>query len=131
MTTQTDTTDLRALTDRYFDAWERRDADAIAALHTEDSVFHLHAGQEPARGREAVRDAFAAMFEQWPDLSFEQVSLHLGEDCWAVEWRIRSGEMETDLADIVTIEDGLVKSKQSYIDAVAIQAQMEQAAAAT
>jgi len=45
--------------ERYAYAWERRDPDAIAALHTEDSVFQLHsAGQEPARGREAVREAF-------------------------------------------------------------------------
>jgi steroid delta-isomerase-like uncharacterized protein len=112
--------------ERYAAAWEARDADAIAALHTEDSVFHLHtAGSEPARGREAVRAAFAEMFEQWPDLSFDVVSLHAGEDFWAVEWKVRASAFEADLADVVTVADGLVKSKQSYLDALAVQAQLE------
>jgi ketosteroid isomerase-like protein len=118
-------TSLQPIFDRYAAAWEARDAGAIAALHTDDSVFHLHAAQEPAHGREAVRDAFGAMFEQWPDLSFDLVSLHLGADFWAVQWRVRSEAFEADLADIVTVEDGLVKSKQSYIDALAVQAQLE------
>lgn len=117
-------TDLKRLTDRYFAAWERRDPDAIAALHSEESVFHLHTGQEPVQGRAAVREAFAAMFEQWPDLSMELVSLHLGQDFWAVQWRVRTEAFEADLADIVTVESGLVTSKQSYIDGLAVQAQL-------
>ena len=119
---------VKDLTEKYFEAWERRDPDAIAALHTEDRVFHLHTlGSEPAEGREAVRDAFAAMFEQWPDLSFELVSLHTGEDFWAVEWKVRTSTFEGDLADVVTVENGLVKSKQSYLDALGVQAQLEAA----
>ena len=38
---------------RYADAWGRRDPDAIVALHTEDTQFHAHVGQEPARGKAA------------------------------------------------------------------------------
>jgi len=38
---------------RYADAWGRRDPDAIVALHTEDTTFHAHIGQEPARGKAA------------------------------------------------------------------------------
>ena len=120
---------VKELTEKYFEAWEKRDPDAIASLHTEDSVFHLHtAGQEPARGREEVRAAFGAMFEQFPDLSFEQVSLHIGENFWAVEWKVRATGLEADLADVVTVEDGLVKSKQSYLDALSFQEQLEAAA---
>ena len=36
---------------------------------------------------------------------------------------------EVDLVDLITIEDGLVKSKDSYIDAVAMQAQLPMVAA--
>ena len=117
---------ITELFDRYAAAWSDHDADAIAEMHTEDSVFHLHsAGQEPARGREAVRDAFAAMFDQWPDLAFELVSFRPGESFWAVEWKVVAEGFEADLADVVTVEDGLVKSKQSYIDALSVQAQLE------
>ncbi len=118
------------LFDRYAAAWAARDADAIAALHTDDSVFHLHsAGQEPAHGRAAVRAAFAEMFEQWPDLTFELVSLHPGRTFWAVQWRVVTAGFECDLADVVTLEDGLVKAKHSYLDALAVQAQTEAAVA--
>jgi uncharacterized protein (TIGR02246 family) len=122
--------EVRELFDRYAAAWESRDADAIAALHTEDSVYHLHAGAEPARGREAVRAAFAELFEQWPDLSFDLVDVLVGEDFWAVEWKIRSGALEADLADVVRVRDGLVHSKQSYIDAIAVSEALEAAAGA-
>lgn len=116
---------LKPVFDRYAAAWEARDPDTIAALHSEDSVFHLHAAQDPVRGREAVREAFADMFTQWPDLSFDLVSLHLGDDFWAVEWKVRTAAFEADLADVVTIEDGLVTSKQSYLDALSVQSQLE------
>ena len=36
---------------------------------------------------------------------------------------------EVDLVDLITVEDGLVKSKDSYIDAVSMQAQLPMVAA--
>jgi ketosteroid isomerase-like protein len=122
-------TDLRPFFDRYAAAWAARDADAIAELHAEDGVFHLHAGQEPVRGREAIRETFAGFFAQYPDLAFELVDVRFGSDHWAVEWKMTSGAFEVDLADVVTVEDGRVASKQSYVDAVALQEQLEAAAA--
>ena len=120
---------------RYADAWGRHDPDAIVALHTEDTTFHAHIGQEPARGKAAVRQAFADLFAQFPDLDFTQVSLRTGPDFWVVEWRM-SGTLagtdsafEVDLVDLITVEDGLVKSKDSYIDAVSMQAQLPMVAA--
>lgn len=115
---------------RYADAWGRRDPDAIVALHTEDTTFHAHVGQDAARGKAAVRQAFSDLFAQFPDLAFEQVSLRTGRDFWVVEWRM-SGTLagtetgfEVDLVDLITVENGLVKSKDSYIDAVSMQAQL-------
>jgi steroid delta-isomerase-like uncharacterized protein len=116
---------------RYADAWGRRNPDAIVALHTDDTTFHAHVGQEPARGKAAVRQAFADLLAEFPDLMFEQVSLKTGSDFWVVEWRM-SGTLagtdsafEVDLVDLITVEDGLVKSKDSYIDAVSLQAQLQ------
>jgi steroid delta-isomerase-like uncharacterized protein len=120
---------------RYADAWGRHDPDAIVALHTEDTTFRAHVGQEPAHGKAAVRQAFADLFAQFPDLAFTQVSLRTGPDFWIVEW-LMSGTLagtdagfEVDLVDLVTIEDGLVKSKDSYLDAVSMQAQLPMVAA--
>jgi steroid delta-isomerase-like uncharacterized protein len=120
---------------RYADAWGRHDPDAIVALHTEDTTFHAHVGQEPARGKAAVRQAFADLFAQFPDLAFRQVTLRTGPDFWVVEWRM-SGTLagtgsafEVDLVDLITVGDGLVKSKDSYIDGVSLQAQLGMAVA--
>ncbi len=120
---------------RYAEAWGRHDLDAIVALHTEDTTFHAHIGQEPARGKAAVRQAFADLFAQFPDLAFTQVSLRTGPDFWVVEWKM-SGTLagtdsafEVDLVDLITVDDGLVKKKDSYIDAVSMQAQLPMVAA--
>ena len=63
--------DLGAIAERYFAAWEARDPDAIVALHTEDTKFWTHAGTEPVRGREAVRQTFAEIFERFPGFGFK------------------------------------------------------------
>mgnify|MGYP003456177778 CR=1 FL=1 len=40
-----------------FAAWEARDPDRIAALHSADTQFQIHtAGSEPVIGRDHVRD---------------------------------------------------------------------------
>jgi ketosteroid isomerase-like protein len=100
------------------------------ALHTDDTRFHAHVGQEPAHGKAAVRQAFTELFDQFPDLGFEQVSLRTGSDFWVVEWKMTGtiaatgARFEVDLIDFITVEHGLVKSKDSYLDAVSLQAQL-------
>ena len=79
---------IQDLADRYGDAWHSHDPDAIVALHTDDTKFHLHVGDEPARGREAVRETFAQILTQWPDLHFHPVALRYGDDFWVAEWRM-------------------------------------------
>ncbi|AVH25520.1 nuclear transport factor 2 family protein [Nocardia cyriacigeorgica] len=120
-------TATRDLFDRYHACWVDRDPDRIVALHTEDSIFHLHSGQEPARGREAIRQAAAGTFALVPDLVFHLVSLRIGEDFWVVQWQLRGtsatgNPVAVDLADYVLVEDGAVKEKHSYVDGVAMQA---------
>ena len=77
-----------------------------------------------------LRQAFADLFDQFPDLGFQQVSLITGSDFWVVEWKMNGTlagtdtAFEVDLIDLITVEDGLVKSKDSYLDAVSMQAQL-------
>ena len=56
--------DVQDLAVRYGAAWADREVDAIMALHTEDTVYHLHGGGEPAVGVAATREAFAAALAQ-------------------------------------------------------------------
>ena len=123
-------TAITELADRYSDAWHSHDADQIVALHTDDTKFHMHVGDEPARGREAVRETFAGILAQWPDLHFHPVALRFGEDFWVAEWRMtgtnsESGaKMDAEAVDVITVRDGRVHTKDTYVDAITIQQQL-------
>ncbi|MBF6179481.1 nuclear transport factor 2 family protein [Nocardia otitidiscaviarum] len=121
------TTATRELFERYHACWADRDPDRIVALHTADSIFHLHSGQDPARGRDAIRAAAAGTFALVPDLTFALVSLRVGEDFWVVRWHLTGtsatgNPVAVDIADFVLVEDGAVKEKHSYVDGIAMQA---------
>jgi hypothetical protein len=124
-TTATEATDLKQISERYFEAWAARDPDAIVALHTEDTRFWLHVGGEPVRGREAVREAFAEIFERYPDFEYETYRVLYGDDFWVLDWALISGEIRFDCLDVVNVTpDGLVARKDTFIDMVQLQAAM-------
>jgi steroid delta-isomerase-like uncharacterized protein len=58
--------DLQAVSDRYLEAFERRDPIALAALHTPNGIV-----ESPMfatlRGRKAIEDAQRAFFASFPD----------------------------------------------------------------
>ncbi len=76
---------LREVIDRYNDAWNRHDLDAIVALHAPDMVFENHTAGERAEG-EAVREHIAGIFAAWPDLRFSARRLYLRDDLVVQEW---------------------------------------------
>lgn len=121
------TTATRELFERYHACWADRDPDRIVELHTADSLFHLHSGQEPARGRAAIHQSATQLLALVPDLTFHLISLRVGEDFWVVQWQLTGTSITgkavlVDLADFVLTEDGAVKEKHSYVDGVAMQA---------
>ncbi|KAA8880484.1 nuclear transport factor 2 family protein [Nocardia colli] len=118
---------IRDLFERYHACWADRDPDRIVELHTPDSIFHLHSGSEPARGRDEIRASAAQTFALVPDLTFQQINLRVGEDFWVVQWKltgtsITGAAVDVDLADLVLVENGAVREKHSYVDGVAMQA---------
>ena len=62
---------IEDLAGQYHQGWVGRDPDTIAALHTEDSTFHIHGLADPAVGRDRVRDLIASLLRLVPDLHFE------------------------------------------------------------
>lgn len=119
------TVDLKAISERYFAAWARRDPDAIVALHTEDTRFWTHLGGEPVVGRNAVRATFAELFDTFGDFSFEIYRVLYGEDHWVLDWALISGDIRFDCMDAVVVSpDGLVARKDTFVDTVQMQASM-------
>ena len=135
-------TAIRMLAARYGEAWNRQDLDAIMDLHTDDCVFRAHAsGTPPAEGKPAVREAFASYLGLLPDINFAERSLHVGQGFWVLESTMTGtvdgsldlkGEslgsagarVELDCVDVIEVRDGLIASKQTYLDATTMQRQL-------
>lgn len=139
--------DVAALADRYGEAWNAGDLEAIVALHAPDGVFHLHVpGAAPVQGHDAIREAFAGFLAQLEGIHFEPVRLRVGPDFWSLESILTGtaaapfdvdGEsldapgarIEVDFVDVIAVAGGLVARKDSYLDALAFQAQLQAGAA--
>lgn len=131
---------LSAAIDRYNEAWNAHDVDAIVAMHAPDMVFANHTAGESATG-EDVRAHIASIFASWPDLRFETRRLYVREGLVVQEWTatathtepMRRGEIEAppsgrtirwDGIDSIPFEDGLIKRKDVYSDSVSILRQV-------
>jgi steroid delta-isomerase-like uncharacterized protein len=132
--------DLRETIDRYNEAWNAHDLDAIAAMHAPGMVFENHTAGELAVG-DAVRDHIGGIFDGWPDLHFETRRLYVREDLVVQEWtasathskELRRGDIVAPPSgnriewigmDVIPFEDGLVARKDVYSDSVSILRQV-------
>jgi ketosteroid isomerase-like protein len=109
---------IRELIERYNDAWNRQDLDAIDAEHDPDIVFHNHTADERAEGARAVREHIARIFRNNPTLRFSTRSLQTGEDFAVCEWTAtveRDGAtLEWDGVDVFPLRDGRIARKDVY-----------------
>jgi hypothetical protein len=121
------TLDLEAIAERYFAAWAQRDPDAIVELHTEDTQFRMRLDAEPTRGRQAVRDTFAGIFEMFPEYGFDPYRVLYGPGFWVLDWaltaRLGGRAVRFDALDVVTVSpEGLVARKDTFVDYLQMQA---------
>jgi steroid delta-isomerase-like uncharacterized protein len=131
---------LREAIDRYNEAWNAHDLDAIMAMHAPDMVFHNHTAGESATGDE-VRGHIGAIFDTWPDIEFSTRRLYVRDGLVVQEWTatathastMRRGDLvaeptgrrvEWDGLDVIPFEGGLIKRKDVYSDSVSILRQV-------
>ena len=131
---------LEEAIDRYNEAWNDHDLDAIMSMHAPDMVFENHTAGESAQGDEA-REHIGAIFETWPDIHFETRRLYVRDGVVTQEWTASATHSDTmrrgDLVaeptgrtvewrgiDVIPFEDGLVKRKDVYSDSVSILRQV-------
>ena len=120
--------EIQELAVRYGAAWAKHDLEAIMAMHTEDTVFHLHGGGEASVGLAATRAAFAAAASQWPDIRFVKTRVHIGEEHFVSEYQMSATADGTpitcDGVDVIAVRDGRVARKDTYLDWHAIHRQL-------
>ena len=115
--------DLRELTIRFTDAFNRDDLDSVLAMMAEDAVYEEFTGVE-SRGKAAIRAAFEPQFRgDFGTIRFETEDLFVDAAAsrTLVRWVCRLQTRRVPAAwrglDILHFEDGLVKRKLTYAKA--------------
>ena len=113
---------LLELLDRFADAWNRHDLDAVMSMMTDDCVFEasagLHADGQRSEGAEAVRAAYAAVFDAFPDAHWDNPRHFIAGDRGVSEWRFTgtrdTTRVEVNGCDLFTFRDGKIAIKNSF-----------------
>ena len=114
--------ETRTVIDRFNDAFNRHDVDAIMRCMTPDCVFE---NTRPApdgtrlEGEAAVREYWEAFFTRSPDARFDTEDVFVsGDRCivqWVYHW-IRDGKpRHVRGVDLFRVRDGRVAEKLSYV----------------
>jgi steroid delta-isomerase-like uncharacterized protein len=131
--------DMEALecAQKYFDAWNRRDADAVLATFTADGTYCDPASGGRLRG-EALAGYMNGLWAAFPDLSFEIASAGAaGPDLVAAQWIMHgtnTGSMmglpptgkpvTVSGADFIRVAGGQIQSVDGYFDSRAVPEQL-------
>ena len=114
---------LFELLDRFADAWNRHDLDALMSMMTDDCVFQASAGPQVdglrSEGQQAVRAAYAAVFEVFPDAHWAGASHVIAGNRGVSEWTFSGthkdgARVEVTGCDLFTFRDGKIAVKNSY-----------------
>ena len=112
----------RVVIARFNEAFNRHDADALAPLLTDDTVFE---DTSPApdgqriEGKAAVVAFWRGWFARNPDAQFEAEEMIVSADRVVVRWvyhKIRNGQpWHLRGVDVFTVHDGKVAAKLAYV----------------
>ena len=115
--------DSLELLDRFADAWNRHDLDALMSMMTDDCVFEASAGSqvdgERSEGKLAVRAAYAAVFEAFPDAHWANARHFVAGNRGVSEWTFSATQtdgkrVEVTGCDLFTFRHGKIAIKNSY-----------------
>ena len=111
-----------ATIDRFNEAFNRHDADALAALLTDDTVFEDTSPAPDGRrieGRPAVVEFWRGWFAKNEDAHFEAEEMIVSGNRATVLWayhKMRNGQpWHLRGVDIFTVRDGKVAAKLAYV----------------
>jgi ketosteroid isomerase-like protein len=110
--------ELERVIERYNEAWNAHDVDAILAHHAPGMVFENHTAGERVEG-EDVGSHIARIFENAPDLVFRSRRLYARDGLVVSEWtatatRADGSRVEWDGIDVFPFQNGLIVRKDVY-----------------
>jgi len=104
-------------------AWNRHDVDALMSFMTDDCIFETAAGPDACGtrhvGRDAVRRAFAAAWQSFPDAQWRNGRHFVAGDRGVSEWTFTGtaadgSRVEADGVDLLTFRDGRIHVKNAF-----------------
>jgi ketosteroid isomerase-like protein len=110
-----------AAVERFNDAFNAHDVDAVMACMTEDCVFESTSPPfgERHEGAAAVRGAWESFFASSPSAHFDAEEVIAAGDRCVVRWRYRwsdeSGDGSIRGVDLLRVRDGKVAEKLAYV----------------
>lgn len=113
-----DAAELESAIERYNEAWNAHDLDAIVAHHAPNMVFENHTAGERAEGAD-VREHIGRIFANWPDLRFTGRRVYVRDGLVVNEWTAHATDqdgrrLEWDGIDVFPFENGLILRKDVY-----------------
>jgi uncharacterized protein (TIGR02246 family) len=112
-----------AMLEQFAAAWNRHDVDGLMACMAPDCAFETAAGKDVNGtrhvGRDAVRKAYAAVFETYADARWNHPTHFVAGDRAVSEWTFtgttKDGtRVEMNGCDIFTLQGGKIALKNSY-----------------
>ena len=114
---------LEQLLQKFADAWNGHDVNALMSMMTEDGVFEASAGNsvngQRYDGQQAVRAAYEAVFAQYPDAHWGSarhfVKGNRGVSEWTFTGTLKDGtRVEITGCDLFTFRNGKIAVKNSF-----------------
>jgi uncharacterized protein (TIGR02246 family) len=109
--------DTGAVVQRFHDALNAHDLDALADLWSEDCVFEDTSPPDGTRhvGRDQALQACRDFFTQSPDARFEMEEIVTVGDRAYVKWRYAWADGHVRGVDLVRVRDGKVTESLAYV----------------
>ena len=114
---------LLTLLERFAEAWNRHDLDALMSMMSDECVFAASGGPDVdgqrSEGKPAVRAAYAAVFETFPDAHWADARHFIAGKRGVSEWTFtgtkRDGtRVAVNGCDLFTFRDGKISIKNSF-----------------
>lgn len=109
--------------DRFADAWNRHDVEAIVSMMTPDAVMFMSGGPNAegrsVSGREALLSEISTFFDSMPDAQWRDARHFIAGDRGVTQWtftatRADGSKVESIGCDVFTFRNGHIAIKDSY-----------------
>jgi ketosteroid isomerase-like protein len=116
-----DTRSTIAAVERFNEAFNRHDVDAVMAAMTDDCVFETTSPPDGDRfdGQTAVRSAWEGFFASTPTAHFAtEEQFAVGDRCvvcWLYTWEENGARQHLRGVDVLKVRDGKLAEKLAYV----------------